>query len=73
MTMSWQRMAMVAMVGAYLLVFGALAGVAVERMRFDAKRSAVIRDYETAAGKARGLLMTLERRASSAASAREVQ
>lgn len=36
------------LVGAYLLVLGMLAGVAVERIRFDRQRSEVVGRYEQA-------------------------
>jgi hypothetical protein len=36
------------MIGAYLVGFGMLAGVVVDRMLFDRQRSAVLRRYEHA-------------------------
>jgi hypothetical protein len=49
------------MVGAYLVSFGMLAGVVVDRMLFDRQRSAVLRRYEHALREWRANQMTLEK------------
>jgi len=48
-------------VGAYLLGFGMLAGVVVDRMLFDRKRSEVLDRYEQALHQWHSVRMTLEK------------
>ena len=47
--------------GLYLVGFGMLAGVAVERMRFDHKRAIVLDRYEAALREWHAFKMSLER------------
>lgn len=56
----WRRKPMIALVAVYLVGLGGLGGMAVERMRFDVKRIAVIREYEEATARVRARLMALE-------------
>lgn len=47
--------------GLYLLGFGMLAGVAIERMRFDHKRAIVLARYDEALREWHAFRVTLER------------
>jgi hypothetical protein len=49
------------MVGLYLVGFGMLAGVAVERMRFDHKRADMVARYDEALREWHALRMELEK------------
>lgn len=47
-------------IGAYLLIFGMLAGMTIERMRYDAQRSEVLDRYEQALHEWQAFRMALE-------------
>jgi hypothetical protein len=60
MILRWRGIIMRAVVATYLLCLGFLAGVLVERMRFDHARSAILARFEAATAKLHDRLMTLE-------------
>jgi hypothetical protein len=55
-----RRAIVIAVAGIYLLGLGFLAGIMVDRMRFDARRSATLRELEEAEQRVRARLMGVE-------------
>ena len=60
-----QKTLLAIMVGVYLLGFGMLAGVVLDRMRFDGQRTAVLTRYEQALRRMEDVPMALEKDAAS--------
>lgn len=58
----WRGRILKVVLGVYLIAMGFMAGVAFERIRFDAERKAVLDRYNEMVRKARGDQMEIERR-----------
>jgi hypothetical protein len=56
-----RKKALIGIVGLYLVGFGMLAGVAVERMRFDHKRADLVARYDEALREWHAFRMELEK------------
>lgn len=59
--MKTRRIALGALVAAYLVGFGMIAGVAIDRMRYDRERSEVLGRYEKTLRDWQGYRMALEK------------
>jgi hypothetical protein len=59
-TVETRRLALGVGVGLYLVGFGVLAGMALDRMRFDQQRSEVLARYEQGLTRLNALRMALE-------------
>lgn len=57
----WKRALWLALAAVYLLAMGFIAGVAVERMRFDSARAAVLDRYREAVRRVHEHQMDVER------------
>jgi hypothetical protein len=56
----WRRTILIATLTTYVVGLGAVAGIAVERMRFDAERSRILGRYTRAVETLHARLMSLE-------------
>jgi hypothetical protein len=58
--MTRRRIALACLLGLYCLALGAIAGVLIERIRFDRQRAVVLARYDTLSARLRDHLMAFE-------------